>query len=739
MNALIKIYDWLCVHKSWLWTTCVLLVLTLGWLTMRLRYEEDIFDFLPQNAEYTESMEVYSALNEASRIVIIFEAHQPEAIVDAIDTWAELCPASITDVDISSIMKRLDFVYAHLPYFLKEDTYRFLDSLYQSSSDTLVTIMRKNKQVLSMPGTAFLYPIYAHDPLHLIPFSRGVAGQYAGAQSKFDSYNGYMLTKDGHMGFAFYDSPYGSTETGLNAALVDSLTAMSQNVMAIHQNVNVRLLGAPVIAVGNARQIKKDSIGAIGFSLILIISLLLYAFPRKRDIGLIVLTVGFGWLVGTATLSLLTEHVSVIVLGIGAVLIGIAINYPLHLLVHQRYTSSVRQTLQEVLTPLITGNITTVGAFMALIPLHSPALRQLGIFAAAMCLGTIFFCIFILPHLMSNTPPPIREIHCRLLEHWLEKGNVKRKRRGFAILWVGLFLIMGAVLVFKHQDMFDPNLSHINYMTAEQKADFAWFENLNPVSNETAYLTCSARDELHRRWTLWQTFWNTHQPSILSNKVRQAGMAVGFTSDAFDNFERVITAAQPVDLTQTKTLAQVWPGRLDTEAMNRHVAQTLTEHFNYIGTICSLIVLLFLCISFRSIRLGVIAFLPMLLSWVFIFGLMQLFHLQFNLVNVILATFIFGQGDDYTIFVVEGLRNEHVLGKRLLKQYQQSILLSALVMLMAIGVLVFAKHPAMHSLGAVTLIGMTSVLLMAFAVPPLLFKIGNTIIQKYPIFRKIFN
>ena len=59
----------------------------------------------------------------------------------------------------------------------------------------------------------------------------------------------------------------------------------------------------------------------------------------------------------------------------------------------------------------------------------------------------------------------------------------------------------------------------------------------------------------------------------------------------------------------------------------------------------------------------------------------------------------------------------------MLPQYRQSILLSALIMLVGIGILVLAVHPAMHSLGAVTLIGMTVVLVMAVTVPPLLFRL----------------
>jgi predicted RND superfamily exporter protein len=107
----------------------------------------------------------------------------------------------------------------------------------------------------------------------------------------------------------------------------------------------------------------------------------------------------------------------------------------------------------------------------------------------------------------------------------------------------------------------------------------------------------------------------------------------------------------------------------------------------------------------------------MAISWVWILGIMQLIGLQFNIVNIILATFIFGQGDDYTIFVIEGLIYEHKTGKRMLPQYRRSIILSAIIMLLGIGVLIIARHPAMHSLGAVTLIGMIVVVILANIVP----------------------
>lgn len=711
MNVFIRIYDCL-ASRRWLAAALgVLLTALLVAYAVRLEYHEDIFDFLPQDEEYARSMQVYSSLSQASRIVVIFEGGDPDAIVSAIDDFALQYPDAVTEADIDGMMDRLDYIYAHLPYFMTDDSYRLLEEVYNGGTDTLQRIFAANKAMLSMPGTSFLFPAVASDPLHLVPIARGVAGQYAGAQSSFTTYNGYMMSADQKRGFAFVQSPYGSTESARNAALVDSLTAIAESI----SSVDVRLLGGPVVAVGNARRIKQDSILAIAISVLLIVALLLYSFPRKCDIFLIFLSVGFGWLFGMAALSIFVGNVSMIVLGIGAILIGIAINYPLHILVHQRYAHSVRQTLTEVLSPLVTGNITTVGAFLALIPLDSPALRQLGIFAASMLLGTILFCILFLPHLMPETAIPIREIHLPLPRLPIPTTHLR-----YAFL--SLLAIIALVLSFRNAPMFDPDISHINYMTEQQRADFAWFESISPVSSDPCYLSDAAVAELDGRVVRWNAFWATHDSDSIIRIVQSEAQRSGFRADAFIPFAQTITAPPAIeDLTDPATLASLWPGRFDVNTLNTRVSENLTSNFDYLGLVCSLVVLLFLCISFRSVIAGLISFIPMLLSWVLIIALMQLFGLQFNIVNVILATFIFGQGDDYTIFVVEGLLAGRKGDSAIFAQYKQSIILSALVMLIAIGVLVFARHPAMHSLGVVTLIGMSSVVTMTFIVPPILF------------------
>ena len=684
-NLLLRIYDFFVTRRRWLWGGVALVLLVFVALAASLHFSEDIMDFLPLDTDDREALAQYQSQQSATRLVLVVEGDslREEAIwqlADSIDS--RMAGGQLAEPDPAEGLVAL---YSQMPYRIADSVYARFDSIF--TPQAVNAALLRDKAILAIPGASILSTAIAYDPLGLIELS---------------TLNAQRSTLN--RSFAFYDSPYGSTETQRNALLIDSLQTITDRVAQHFPTLHIRWTGAPVISVSNARRIKLDTILCISLSLVLIILLLAYSFPRRRDLWLILLSVSFGWLMGMAVLRIVTPTISAVVLGIGSVLIGIAVNYPLHLLVHQRYTSSVRQTLDEVLSPLVVGNITTVGAFLALIPLQATALRHLGIFASAMLVGTILFCIFVLPHMMSAKPTPVREIKLPV---------APRAKHIAAGQWlvVALTIAMGTYLIasqmtegkyengkWSNGKWFDSNLNHINYMSPEQRADMQAFNIFN--SDSPASSTQSTRAEQ------WQTYWHTHSADSLVSTIRTEAVATGFRPDAFAPFYDLLTSWKPVKAFDMSKLTQ-----------------RLSDDFDYIGVCCSLIVFAFLWLSFRNFWLALIAFVPMALSWVWILAIMQLFDIQFNIVNIILATFIFGQGDDYTIFIVEGLLYEHRTGKPILPQYRQSILLSALIMLIGVGILVLAVHPAMHSLGVVTLIGMSVVLLMAVTVPPMLFRL----------------
>src|SRR5690606_26044603 len=143
--------------------------------------------------------------------------------------------------------------------------------------------------------------------------------------------------------------------------------------------------------------------------------------------------------------------------------------------------------------------------------------------------------------------------------------------------------------------------------------------------------------------------------------------------------------------------------------------------------ISGLLVFLALLIAYGRLELALISFLPMALTWVWILGFMALLGLKFNVVNIIISTLIFGLGDDYSIFMMDGLMRKYRTGKDTIRSSRSAVYLSVLTTIIGLGTLIFAEHPALKSIALTAILGLVCVVIVAQIVQPFLF---NILIQR---------
>ena len=718
----------LCV-ASLLVTTALLVVLVL-----RLSFKEDITDFLPLDAHQQEELKLFQDISGADRIVAVFTFNTPDStqtdpdvMVDAIDrfvnTLEEMDTAHIVrdltaQTDLSQADEMLDFIYRHMPYFLTENDYQRMDSLLNTDHYVASQLEADREALLMLTGSMMAENI-SRDPLNLFA---PVTSHLSYLNSQFTLYDGYIFTADMQRAIVTMNSPFGSSETASNARLLDLLTAAADSsaLNAPSSIINCHFTGGPVIAVGNARQIRTDSLFSVSIAVVLILLLLWLSFRSLRNLLLIAISIGWGWLFALTALSLFHQEVSVIVIGISSVIVGIAVNYPLHLISHLSHTPDVRQALREIVKPLVVGNVTTVGAFLALVPLQSQALRDLGLFSSFLLIGTILFTLLWLPHFVDSRG--VRNVECGMSN--VSNNSILTSHSTFLTPHSILILLTLLTLFFGYfsfRTSFDADMNHINYMTPEQKADMAEFAGLGEMTNDPHFLL--APEVQKERLQLWKD-WTARHRDHLTTALQEEAPRVGFAEGSFDAFiDLLSTDPQPQPLTYFRQLPPALLAQnIDMKGLNSSLVNGLSDDFNYIGWACAAIVFFFLWASFRSLPLALLSFLPMAVSWLWILGIMALLGIHFNIVNIILATFIFGQGDDYTIFMTEGAVYEYVHRRPMLASYRRAIILSALIMFIGIGSLIVARHPALHSLAEVTIVGMFSVVLMAFLIPPMMFR-----------------
>ena len=303
---------------------------------------------------------------------------------------------------------------------------------------------------------------------------------------------------------------------------------------------------------------------------------------------------------------------SIIVIGISSVILGIAVNYPLHLIAHLSHTPDMKSALKEIVAPLVVGNITTVGAFLALVPLKSVALRDLGLFSSFLLVGTILFVLLYLPHLAKRPNHQGETFLARI-------GDVKLEDKRWVVRTVILLtLFLG---YFSMNTSFDSNMNHINYMTEEQKADMAYFQQLmtgtaatqkvyvvstgvtadaaldqslriqpqlqaltesglvDDVAGCTRFL-CS-KDTQRQRLDRWNE-WIGRYRETLTGTLRTEARKAGFTADSFEAFETIVSGEyQPQALAYFDTLTSglfASNVSMDSLANDYSVVDVLTLH-----------------------------------------------------------------------------------------------------------------------------------------------------------------
>lgn len=794
----IKIYEKFTCNRRLYFAILAMVFAILVLRTLTLQYSEDIYDFLPLDKNHQKSLSVYQNITSSDKVVVIFEQKgeetDPDYIVGAMEEFNGILLAKdslgyfdepLKRFDYSTINATTDVIYDNIPFCLSEEDYDRLDTLI--TREFIRDRIAQAKKFLMMPTSTFLSSSLKRDPLSIfLPAVQQL--QKFGGDTEFEIYDGYIFSPDKRISIGMVTSPFGGSETSNNTALVAFLNEVVEDVQKEYDEISVHITGAPVIAVGNASQIKRDSFIAVLMSIILILALLLYSFRRWRTLFFISISIFFGWLFAMAGLSLFGGNVSMIVLGIASVIIGIAVNYPLHLIAHLNHTPSIKESLKEIVSPLLIGNITTVGAFLSLVPMNSIALRDLGIFSSFMLIGSIIFVLIFLPPLLKEN----KAVKERYILPSVSKFQFDS--RGWIIIPVlAITLVLG---YFGRYTRFNVEMQSINYMTPEQRADF---KKLNLLKNPGEYTQLYVVSEGHtldealkakeegqgyinqiaglcdsiavksisgvvpslalqaKRVERWNRLMS-EKGELLGGYLKEELISNGFKIKAFAPFFATIEKNYECGALHELYNLELFNGHIsrdsvsvavvdilsvpdslthiakeilksdtssfhfDEKSLSSKIAQTLSDEFDYICLACGIIVFIFLWLSFGRLELSIMAFLPMAISWVWILGIMGILGIEFNIVNIILATFIFGQGDDYTIFITEGIIYEYTYRKKILASYKNSIILSALIMFAGIGTLIFAKHPALRSLAEVTIVGMITVVVISYIVPPIIFR-----------------
>lgn len=563
--------------KKWASLVALLLfVITLGGIASRIQFDDDITALIPANEESKKIQEVLKSIAFTDKIIVNIQRTEEGSIDDLTQYAADFVDSvqknsthyikniqgKLNDEDLPNT---LNLVYENLPLFLEDADYKTI--AHKLRKDSITKQTEQNYRTLISPSGILAKKTIVKDPLG-ISFIALKKLQQLGIGDDFKLKNGFLLDKKEQNILLFLTPTFGSSDTDKNTALAANLYKLQGELNTVYKGkIRGEYYGAALVAAANAAQIKDDiqSTVSIAISLLLVIFVLFY---RKLTIPIILfLPTIFGGLLSIALLFMLRTKISAISLGIGSVLLGITLDYSLHILTHIRNGNSLKSLYKEVSPSILMSSLTTASAFLCLLFLESQALQDLGIFAAASVLGASIFALLFIPQVYQH------KVKSEKSKTFLDKiAAYEFHKNKWSIAVLAILLIIS---LFTYRTViFNQDITKLNYESETLIAARERLEKLTDIGSKSIYLSTydknrevalQRNDSLFHRLqnlkeegkiisyssigalvksdkkqqskiTHWNSFWDTDKIQRTKQNLIKSGSALGFKEHTFQQF-----------------------------------------------------------------------------------------------------------------------------------------------------------------------------------------------------------
>ena len=807
----IRLYKYFRDHQAVCWLSMVSLFVFLGYFATSIHLEEDIDKLMPasKNEDGTTKL-AFANLRIKDKTFLLFEGQSVEELTETcdafVDTLLQRDAATHTVGDVfynlpeELMADGIGYLQDHLPAYIDTSIYARIDTML--THEHFVSQMAQNREDLQGEFGEMFPELIQLDPIGLRSLlAEQMEPLLNSGTGSYKTIDGHFFVPDSTVCIAFITPAFSATNTGQGSAMFEMLNEEIAQFAKTHPTVEISYHGTPASGYYNSSQIKHDLTTTITGALILVMVFLFICFRNWETIPLLLLPVAFGTLFGLAMMYLIKGQFSLLALGIGGVVLGVAMSYVLHVLTQYKYVSDPELVLRDETKPVLLGCITTIGSFVGLIFVKTDLLRDFGLFAAFAILGTTLFSLAYLPQMLRAKKNKVNRKAFALIDRL---NNYPFDRKKPLLIAIALIVVVAVSFYFYGGTRFDADMHNLGYLeertehseqllrdktyTGDKQKYFASrgktmeeaiqnfarldrkldsLEQLGLVKNYTHTSEMFIPlDKQQQRIDTWKAYWTPERLSKVRSLIAATAPQAGLRPEAFETFFEAATADYEPDALYeaglipegylSTLMEQSYNGDylcftsvrcendsvrssesdynricdavatdpdllvLDTYYYTTDTLRQMSEDFNMLQWLSMAFVFIVLFISFHyDWRLTLLGFAPILLSWLIVLGAMVIFDVNFNLINIIISTFIFGIGVDYSIFVINGLIGKE---ERLLNYHKTAIFFSAVILTVTVSSMLIAVHPAIKSVGFSTLIGLLSAVILSYVVQPAVYR-----------------
>ncbi len=413
---------------------------------LNLQMRTDITRFLP-SAEAVELGAISRLLTEselARTLVITVAGETPRSSVAAAAALArelEAHPAVREvrrglDADLPRQVYELYFPRRH--GLLSAEPEREIPEL--TGDEALAARAERLRAELSLPSSTLRKRVLPEDPL----------GAFERVLERFRSGAGALRPLDGGLvsedGFAVlfvrtHEVPF---NVSVQAPFLEDLSAAVARISeARGEPLRLERSGVSLFAVAAEEAVRGDVVAIASLSVLGVSALFLVAFGSIGAFGMAMLPGIVGILLAIDVALALRGEIDGLTLAFGTSLIGVAIDYPIHLLLHRGLAHGVDGvTTARRLRPSIgLGAATTMASFLGLGLTDFPGFREIALFSVVGIGGAVIVTLFLMPPLLGTrlVLPPRSAVLAERLGRAV--GVLTRHPRALVALPLGALLV----------------------------------------------------------------------------------------------------------------------------------------------------------------------------------------------------------------------------------------------------------------------------------------------------------
>jgi predicted exporter len=380
-------------RRSALWVAAAVVAIVV--LATRLEMSFDLSAFFPQQTTLAHDVLIEQIRSgPGSRLLIMgISGATDDELAEASDQLKQILSVDPAFVTVLNGEFEEDTIQTPEPI----NSYYLLMRDVDYSRNSLQATLQSRLQDLAFGGGAALLDLIARDPFLV---TLDVLERLS------------PVDMSGDMWFAVDGSAVLMAET--RAASID-ISAQANAVGVIKQAVAalpaetslaVDITGVGAFSVELQKTIRAEATKRSILASAALILVLLVVFRSPRLLLLAALPIIMGFLAGLTLVSLVFDTVHGITLAFGFTLLGIAVDYPLHLFSHAQHDSG-RSAIRRIWPTLRLGVISTAIAYLALVFSGSQGLAQLGLFTAGGVVVAVLVTRTWLPLLLSKQHSPV--------------------------------------------------------------------------------------------------------------------------------------------------------------------------------------------------------------------------------------------------------------------------------------------------------------------------------------------